>query len=677
MKKNLTFWLWNDILEPAEICRQIDDMKEHGFDGFFIHPMPDEFRKNDFGGGMKGYLTDEYFAMFKIALEHGKKNNMQVWIYDEGGWPSGTVNGQIVEKYPHLRMHRIFADGTIAEYPKRPDLLNPETTRIFIEMVHEKYKKHFGADFGKAIPGVFTDEPFFGAFNPPYDLPWSPVLAENFRRIKNYDIGECLEKIFRDNDPHARQDYAEVWGESICSGYLEILHRWCNENGLLFTGHFNGDDTPEAMFRHLGANIFKLQQHFDIPGCDVIWRQIHPLLPESDFTRVSVSASGNKPTISETFGVYGYDNSLAEMKFVANMQFIGGLKILMPMGIHYSTRHARLVTTISHIAGADPRWEKFALYNSYQRRMSMVVSNAVPVIKARLPFPVGKLQSGLQENNSAIFPEALKFAEKQITYEYSPDTGNIPENLIPDIQLTSPCPALRTRHLRAPRTERRLLVNSKIEPITFSFKAPEGYNVWFDPATGFRKTAVPDEKGVLTLTLGFAGAMVLITLPGKMPLPKTPPPEKQSRQDLKFTFSKVVKAIDFSEEGLTEVPAPEHPGEDFCGTLRYKAEFFADRDMDAEIIFPAAQRAMLTLSVNGKNAGSKVWTPYCWQLKLAAGKNIIEADLSTTPGKLLDSGRFRKYLEELNCQNPYLQRYDEYEKFLPDERPLEDAFIKY
>lgn len=678
MKKNLVFWIWNDTLDPAEICRQIDDMHSHGIDGFFIHPMPDEFRKKDFGGGMPGYLSDEYFAMYKIALEHGKNKNMQVWLYDEGGWPSGTVNGQLLESYPHLRMHRIFADGTIAEYPKRPDFLNPETTKVFISMVHEKYKKHFGKDFGKTIPGIFTDEPFFGTFDPPEFLPWSPVLAENFKKIKGFDIEQCLQKIFRDNDPQSRCDYAEVWVDSICSGFLNILHKWCNDNNLLFTGHFNGDDTPKAMLRNLGADIFKLHQHFDIPGCDVIWRQIHPLIPENDFTRLTVSAAKGKNVLSETFGVYGPDLSLAEMKFVANMQFIGGLNTLMPMAIHYSNRGGRMVTTASHIAGVDTRWEKFNFFSDFQRRMGMFAANADPVIKLQVPFPVKNLQAGSNETDSdKIFPAALEFAKQQITYEYTPNKGNIPEIIEKDIQLLSPCPALRTRHVKARRTERRLLVNSGMDTISFSFTAPAGHNVWFDPGSGRRETAVTDINGNLSLTLPFAGAMILLTLPGKKVEKAPEKMEYRKKIPLDFKFSQVIKSLDISENGLTTGPLPDKPGEDFCGTVRYTAKITSTGNATAEITLPEAQRAMVKLLVNGKDAGSKVWMPYRWEIRLEKGENLIEADISNTPGKLLLSRRYRDFLEEREFFNSYIARCYEFEKFLPDEKPLENAFIKY
>ena len=58
---SLIFWIWNDDLEQQEILRQIQDFHRRHIDGIFIHPMPDEFRKHDFHGGMPGYLSEKIF----------------------------------------------------------------------------------------------------------------------------------------------------------------------------------------------------------------------------------------------------------------------------------------------------------------------------------------------------------------------------------------------------------------------------------------------------------------------------------------------------------------------------------------------------------------------------------------------------------------------------------------
>ena len=51
-------------------------------------------------------------------------------------------------------------DGFIYEFyekvfEKAVDYLNPETIASFIKLTHEEYRKRWGEDFGKLIPGIF------------------------------------------------------------------------------------------------------------------------------------------------------------------------------------------------------------------------------------------------------------------------------------------------------------------------------------------------------------------------------------------------------------------------------------------------------------------------------------------------------------------------------------------
>ena len=39
------------------------------------------------------------------------------------------------------------------------DLMNPKVTEAFITSTHEKYASWFSGEFGKSVPGIFTDEP--------------------------------------------------------------------------------------------------------------------------------------------------------------------------------------------------------------------------------------------------------------------------------------------------------------------------------------------------------------------------------------------------------------------------------------------------------------------------------------------------------------------------------------
>ncbi|MCI5779090.1 MAG: hypothetical protein MR051_04645 [Lentisphaeria bacterium] len=674
MKRSLVFWMWNDELDSTEIRRQIGEFHAKHVDGFFIHTMPAEFRPHDFPGGMPGYLSEHFFAMVEVAVKQAAALGMEAWLYDEGGWPSGTRNGRLPVEHPELRMHHILSSGEITAVESRLDLLNPAATELFIRSTYEEYARRLGKYFGGVIPGIFTDEPFFGDFDPSDRLPWSPVLTARFEERKHYDARDAAMRILHERDPQAGIDYCEIWSSLIADGFMRPLHDWCHAHDLIFTGHFNGDDSVENVFRLLASDIFSIHRFFDMPGCDAIWRQVHPLMPETDLSRLTASAARGRRSISESFGVYGADLSLAEMKSVAAGQFASGIEVIAPMAIHYSDRGGRQVTTCSNFFGLDPRWAHYAQFSDFLRRMSKVFDRTVPVIKTSLSFPVRALRSGVPCPD--LFEQGLRLARRQITYDYVPDAPEADGVPVPDIRLAAPCPALRTRHLKSPRGERRILINSGLEALHCRFAAPAGFNVWFDPATGKRTPARADRDGFLELDLPFGGATVLLTLPGRS---QTPAAESRAdtadRHEVIFRRGAVIRAFRAGENGLEEVtPVPPELPDNMCGTVRWETEIDADAPGTVALVLPEAKRAMVTLRLNGREIGTRLWGPYQWNIPLKAGRSRLELDISDTPAKALYAPEHVAYLEKHNFLNVYLQKCLTFQRIFPEEQPLAGAY---
>ena len=673
MKRSLIFWMWNDVLEADKIRQQLRDFKGQGIEGVFIHPMPSEFRPADFPGGMPGYLSDHYFEMVKVAVEYASKTDMEVWLYDEGGWPSGILNGFFRDHRPDLLHRQICSDGTIHFNEDYPDLLNPEVTGIFMEQTHEKYFEWVGKYFGNTIPGIFTDEPFFGEITG-NSVPFSPVLEELFRREKGYEARDAAMLMLNHKDRKASLDYFEIWLKLIRQSFLLPIRDWCHEHHLLFTGHFNGDNSIENMVKQLAGDLSALHECLDMPGCDAIWRQIHPLAPETDFPRMTSSFAGNKPVISETFAVYGFDLSLAEMKQISAMQFVSGVNIIAPMAVYYSSRGGRQITTLSNLYGNDPRWFNYRSFSDFSRRMSKVFDRTSPVIKASIPFSVDRLRFNFSDT-AEIEKQRKTFSENQITYDYSVSAKKIPEEIVPDLLLAEPCPQLRTRLLRSPRGTRLLLVNSAPEEISCRFAAPAGYNAWYDPATGKHWSAVADPDGFLELKLPFAGVMVLLNIPGKI-LKKANKAKCCRQQPLKFNFKAVVRQFKASPDGLKEVSPAIFPDEFFCGTLLFEAETEFSHSFSGTLILPAAQRAMCALVIDGRKIPLN-WAPYRWHLELPSGKNTISLEVSTTPEAACREPGFRKFLSENHFSNSYMRHCDNFKPLFPDEDPLDGAYLEW
>ncbi len=89
----LPFWFWNGELDPQEMEWQMREYQSKGIPGIFIHGR----------FGLKvPYLSDAWFERVKFAVEKAKEIGIDLWVYDEMNWPSGTAERNVLKKYPHL-----------------------------------------------------------------------------------------------------------------------------------------------------------------------------------------------------------------------------------------------------------------------------------------------------------------------------------------------------------------------------------------------------------------------------------------------------------------------------------------------------------------------------------------------------------------------------------------------
>ena len=80
------------------IKEQIDEMYKQNILGVYVIPHSKKFRPNTMVTNLQPeYLSDEYFRLCAYAFEQGKKLGMNCWIYDEGGWPSGSACGKVIK----------------------------------------------------------------------------------------------------------------------------------------------------------------------------------------------------------------------------------------------------------------------------------------------------------------------------------------------------------------------------------------------------------------------------------------------------------------------------------------------------------------------------------------------------------------------------------------------------
>lgn len=204
------FWCWNGKIDEKECRRQIDCIKEMGFGGFFIHSRV---------GLETEYMGEEWFSLIKKCIGFAKQKNLEVWLYDEDRWPSGTCGGKVTENpgyrlrfvseydsdeeafdckevvgvlkryavklndkneltdcYEVCNKSRVKAGYRYLVYAEEMmknsdfyngftylDTMNGDAVKKFFELTHEKYYERLGSFFGNGLKGIFTDEPHRGA----------------------------------------------------------------------------------------------------------------------------------------------------------------------------------------------------------------------------------------------------------------------------------------------------------------------------------------------------------------------------------------------------------------------------------------------------------------------------------------------------------------------------------
>src|SRR4030042_5620834 len=267
------FFVWNYKITKEEIDNFMNDFKQAGSSQVFVHPRP---------GMVTEYLSDEWFDLFNYTVEKGKELGMNVWIYDENSYPSGFAGGHIPDQMPEsfnqgqgLRMTKTEILPDTADkyylclkeengnyinitssldnekgnkgryflfsktyYGKSDwyggftyvDLLYPGGTEKFLELTMKGYEE-YTSEFGKTIPGIFTDEP---QINSSGGIRWTPDLFEVFQQKWDYDLRTHLPSLYEEAGDwkKVRTNYTQTLLQLFIDRWAKPYYTYCEEKAL-------------------------------------------------------------------------------------------------------------------------------------------------------------------------------------------------------------------------------------------------------------------------------------------------------------------------------------------------------------------------------------------------------------------------------------------------------------
>ncbi len=424
--RSAPLWVWNDRMTKTEIEEQLADFKAHGIGGVFVHPRP---------GLIIPYLSDEWLAMFKHAVDTGKSLGMKIWIYDENSYPSGFAGGHVPAQMPDAvrtglngtkatELPESFAvaplvvlrstpsgyeDITVeakakgkalgpADYyifdlnPQKPnpwyggftyvDLMRRDVTEKFLDITLNAYRKAFGDEFGNTVPGSFEDEAEIGPAGGPgmTVVNYTPALFAKFKERWGYDLKTSLPSLFDEVGDYrrVRHDYYALILDLFIDGWMVPYSEYCLRNKLVFTGHYWEHEWPRPTEN---PDNMAFAAFAGMPGIDILMNDFqtdtHAQFGNARSVKEIRSAAnqiGQQRTMSETYGAGGWDLTFFDQKRIADWE--------LALGVNFIDQHLSYVTIMGarkrdhpqSFSYHEPWWGSYGMMGDYLGRLSTVMS---------------------------------------------------------------------------------------------------------------------------------------------------------------------------------------------------------------------------------------------------------------------------------------------------------------
>jgi alpha-L-rhamnosidase len=415
------FFVWNSEITSEEIDKDLISFKNAGSSQVIIHPRP---------GLITEYLSENWFELYQHAVEKGKELGMDIWIYDENSYPSGFAGGHVPDEMPEsynqgqgLNMTRfeILPDtcnkyflclkeengtykditallqnekGKTGKYLlfsktyngksdwyggfSYVDLLYAGVTQKFIEVTMKGYEKYLGTEFGKAIPGTFTDEP---QIESPGGIRWTPDLFDVFMKHWHYDLKTQLPSLYEEvgDWKRIRHNYTQTLLQLFIDRWSKPWYAYCEAKDLKFTGHYWEHEWPNM--RPGGDNMAMYAWH-QVPAIDMLFNQWDDSTTKAQFGNIrsvkelasAANQTGRQRKLSETYGGSGWDLTFTDMKRNGDWEYALGVNLMNQHLTYFTLAGARKYDYPPTFDYHEPWWNDYKYLNTHYARLSLALS---------------------------------------------------------------------------------------------------------------------------------------------------------------------------------------------------------------------------------------------------------------------------------------------------------------
>ncbi|MCG6190876.1 glycosyl hydrolase [Maribellus maritimus] len=418
-------WVWNSKITKQDIDKTLEEYKNKGIGGVFIHPRY---------GLITEYLSEEWWELVEYSFEKAGELDLKIWIYDENSFPSGFAGGHVAAEMPesnsegvrlkslfmkvlelpeNARVKHVFKKEAnqwkeiteissnekgregeycvliLEDYGKSKwfggysyvDLLKPGVTEKFIEITMPGYEQTLGREFGKRVPGIFTDEPNTNTRSHG-TIRYTPDLYEQFEKRRGYKLESHLMSLITETGDwkKVRHDYQSVILQLFIDRWSKPWYKYTEEKNLAWTGHYweHGWPSPQE-----GPDNMAMYAWHQQPAIDMLFNA-EELRPDQfgnvrNVKELSSVANqfGRHRTLSETYGAAGWELTFFDMKRLGDWEYV--------LGVNFMNQHLAYISLVGDrkhdfpqsFGTHSPYWGVYKYLADYFARLSVALSSGV------------------------------------------------------------------------------------------------------------------------------------------------------------------------------------------------------------------------------------------------------------------------------------------------------------
>jgi len=465
------FWFWNHELSLEELERQILDMKAHGMGGFIMHarhglltPYMGRrwmdavercaqvaqrekmsawlYDEDNWPSGTVGmrlvrehpeYRMSQLHLSDRADLRRGETLDRDLRIDDElycvlaiptaGGEAQLGKEKDITRQVRNGRLKYTAArdQETVAVFSRayfRPglffdgylDVLNRQACAWFIAETHERYAAALGKHLGRAVKGIFTDEPSTWYANYATSVQFTDELPRRFEKQHGMAFVRALPALFMQAGPQTAR-VRLGFHETVKAMYLEAFFRpvreWCEKRKVQLIGHVLYEGEFAGQVKH-NLDYFASAQEMHYAGvdtlCDLTFAGDLGGMSFNNHLACKFASSAEHllekdRAMAEAFGAAGgWQLTLPTLRRLADFQAACGINCFMPHAAYYSVAGFRKWECPPAHSYQASFWPFYRFFADHVARLSAALHGGTHLAPVALLSPVASMAAALDPN---------------------------------------------------------------------------------------------------------------------------------------------------------------------------------------------------------------------------------------------------------------------------------------